>query len=353
MATNNANSVVPNSYDEYAKQQISKLVSKGKTVGKDLWVGKDKYGTTHWSTSSPDALKTYIDTYNAGNGSYTTKDGTDFTLVQTGKDANGNPTYGTVNTTLYNIQNAYNNNANNTRAEYSANDDLYKQNLTLANNAANANYDASAKQYYSQYMQNQKKLQQQASQLGLTGGASETARLGVVNNYATNYATNEGNRNATLNQNQMDYNNRVAANHENMANALAAIYAQRASDESGFYNSAQQQAWNVANMKTQSDLETQAYKDKLAADSAQAQKDAKALSANNNKVYKALKAAVKKHPKTSYYIYYNSKGELKYTPSASIAAANGGIKYGSKMSIADVNELYKTRKNYQYRKMYE
>ena len=260
MATTNTSSVVPNSYDEYAKQQISKLVSQGKTVGKDLWVGTDKYGTTHWSTSSPDALKKYIDTYNAGNGSYTTKDGTDFTLVQTGKDAKGNPTYGTVNTTLYNIQNAYDQNANNTRAEYSANDALYKKNLELANKQAQANYDASAKQYYSQYMQNQKKLQQQASQLGLTGGASETARLGVVNNYATNYATNEGNRNNTLNQNQMDYNNRVAANHENMANALAAIYAQRASDESGFYNSAQQQAYNRANMDKQLELDKNLYK---------------------------------------------------------------------------------------------
>ena len=353
MATNNTSSVVPNSYDEYAKQQINKLVSQGKTIGKDLWVGKDKYNTTHWSTSSPDALKKYIDTYNAGNGSYTTKDGTDFTLVQTGTDENGNPTYGTVNTTLYNIRNAYDQNANNTRAEYSANDALYKSNLELANKQAQANYDASAKQYYTQYMQNQRKLKEQASRMGLTGGASEMASLGVVNNYASNYAANEGGRNAALNQNQMDYNNRVAANHESMANALAQIYSQRASDESGFYNSAQKQAWDVANMKTQSDLETKAYQDKLAADSAQAKKDAAALSKENTRTYKALKAAIKKHPKTTYYIYYNSNGYLKYTPSASIAAANGGIKYGSKMSIADVNELYKTRKNYKYRKMYE
>lgn len=343
MTTNNPTSVVPNSYDEYAKQQISKLVSQGKKVGKDLWVGTDKYGTTHWSTSSPDALKKYIDTYNAGNGSYTTKDGTDFTLVQTGKDEKGNPTYGTVNTTLYNIRNAYDNNANNTRAEYSANDALYKSNLELANKQAQANYDASAKQYYTQYMQNQRKLKEQASRMGLTGGASEMASLGVVNNYASNYAANEGSRNAALNQNQMDYNNRVAQNHESMANALANIYAQRASDESGFYNSAQQQAWDVANMKTQSDLETKAYQDKLAADSAQARKDAEALSAKNTSTYRDLKKAIKNHPKTSYYIYYNSNGELKYTPSKSIALANGGVKYGSGMTLADMADIRKSK----------
>lgn len=347
MTTNNTPSVVPNSYDEYAKQQINKLVSQGKTIGKDLWVGKDKYNTTHWSTSSPDALKKYIDTYNAGNGSYTTKDGTDFTLVQTGKDAKGNPTYGTVNTTLYNIQNAYDQNANNTRAEYSANDALYKDNLELANKQAQANYDASAKQYYSQYMQNQKKLQQQASQLGLTGGASETARLGVVNNYATNYATNEGNRNNTLNQNQMDYNNRVAANHENMANALAAIYAQRASDESGFYNSAQKQAWDVANMKTQSDLETKAYKDKLAAD----RENTKLVA---DEVAKANRKAITRINKNkTKYVYVDANGYVRGTNSRSLAYQMGGMERGKTLTLADVNELYKTRKNYQYRKMYE
>ena len=311
MATNNANSVVPNSYDEYAKQQISKLVSQGKTVGKDLWVGTDKYGTTHWSTSSPNALQRYIDTYNAGNGSYTTKDGTDFTLVQTGKDTNGNPTYGTVNTTLYNIQNAYNNNANNTRAEYSANDALYKSNLELANKQAQANYDASAKQYYTQYMQNQRKLKEQASRMGLTGGASEMASLGVVNNYASNYAANEGSRNAALNQNQMDYNNRVAANHESMANALANIYAQRASDESGFYNSAQKQAWDVANMKTQSDLNMAEYRDKLQADSDQQRKDAQAKQQRDAATMKDMRAYIKNHPNASVFMYIDpATGDL-------------------------------------------
>ena len=351
MTTNNTTSVVPNSYDEYAKQQISKLVSQGKTVGKDLWVGTDKYGTTHWSTSSPNALKRYIDTYNAGNGSYTTKDGTDFTLVQTGKDENGNPTYGTVNTTLYNIRNAYDQNANNTRAEYSANDALYKSNLELANKQAQANYDASAKQYYTQYMQNQRKLKEQASRMGLTGGASEMASLGVVNNYASNYAANEGSRNAALNQNQMDYNNRVAANHENMANTLANIYSQRASDESGFYNSAQKQAWDVANMKTQSDLNKAEYRDKLKADSEQNQADLKALEKNNSKVLKTIRNLVRKNPKKSYYVFINN-GKLKYVTDPSIAALYGGIKYGSKMSIADIVELTKTEKEYQLRNKY-
>ena len=353
MTTNNPTSVVPNSYDEYAKQQISKLVSQGKTVGKDLWVGTDKYGTTHWSTSSPDALKTYIDTYNAGNGSYTTKDGTDFTLVQTGKDAKGNPTYGTVNTTLYNIQNAYDQNANNTRAEYSANDALYKSNLELANKQAQANYDASAKQYYTQYMQNQRKLKEQASRMGLTGGASEMASLGVVNNYASNYAANEGGRNAALNQNQMDYNNRVAANHENMANALAAIYAQRASDESGFYNSAQKQAWDVANMKTQSDLNMEEYRDKLQADSDQQRKDAQAKQKRDAATMKDMRAYIKKHPNASVFMYIDpTTGDLGWTTSKSKAYLLNGKQIGSNMSLPEITQLLMTEAGYDYSNYY-
>ena len=196
-------------------------------------------------------------------------------------------------------------------------------------------------------MQNQRKLKEQASRMGLTGGASEMASLGVVNNYASNYAANEGGRNAALNQNQMDYNNRVAANHESMANALANIYAQRASDESGFYNSAQKQAWDVANMKTQSDLETKAYKDKLAAD----RENTKLVA---DEVAKANRKAIARINKNkTKYVYVDANGYVRGTNSRSLAYQMGGMERGKSLTLADVNELYKTRKNYQYQNMYK
>ena len=338
-------------YSDYIDSIVSQLASQGKVEGKDYWVGTDDFGQKHYSAVSKDALQNYLNTYNAGNGAYRTKDGTDYTLIQNGTDKNGKPTYTTVNTSLYNIQQAYDNNAKNTRAEYAANDSLYQANLDLANKQTQANYDASAKQYYTQYMQNQRKLKEQASRMGLTCGASEMASLGVVNNYASNYANNEGGRNNALMQNQMDYNNRVAQNHENMANALANIYAQRASDESNFYNAAQQQAYTVANKEKDAQIDVDTYKQKLAADSAQEQADLKALEKNNSKVLKTIRNLVSKNPKKDYYVFINN-GKLKYVTDPSIAALYGGIKFGSKMSIADIVELSKTEKEYQIRNKY-
>lgn len=85
-----------------------------------------------------------------------------------------------------------------------------KKNLaaTLAQNNAttNANYDNSARQAYVDYMRKQKALPSQLQALGVRGGATESGLLNLYNNYGTEHAANEQQRNADLTANQQAYN---------------------------------------------------------------------------------------------------------------------------------------------------
>ena len=85
-----------------------------------------------------------------------------------------------------------------------------KKNLaaTLAQNNAttNANYDNSARQAYVDYMRKQKALPSQLQALGVRGGATESGLLNLYNNYGTEHAANEQQRNADLTANRQAYN---------------------------------------------------------------------------------------------------------------------------------------------------
>jgi len=96
-----------------------------------------------------------------------------------------------------------------------------RQNMT---DSTNRQYDNAAKNYYTQYRINQNKLPEQLSNLGVTGGASETAQLGLMNNYSTNLYGNEQNRANALNTGNMQYDQMVAENSQNIANQLASTY---------------------------------------------------------------------------------------------------------------------------------
>lgn len=67
-------------------------------------------------------------------------------------------------------------------------------------NAANINqnYDRSANTAYIQYRQGQKELPEQLSNLGATGGASESANIRLQSEYGTNLANNEYARNSDI-----------------------------------------------------------------------------------------------------------------------------------------------------------
>lgn len=105
---------------------------------------------------------------------------------------------------------------------------------TNANALTNRNYDNSAKNYYTMYRQNQLAMPEKLSNLGVTGGASETALLKLMNQYSGNMYNNENARNNTINTTNMQYDQQIADNSKNIAQQLADTYlklAQQAREE--------------------------------------------------------------------------------------------------------------------------
>ena len=101
-------------------------------------------------------------------------------------------------------------------------------------NTTNRQYNDAAKNYYAQYRINQNKLPEQLSNLGVTGGASETAQLGLMNQYSGNLYNNESARANALNTGNMQYDQMVAENSTSLAEQLANTYltlAQQAREE--------------------------------------------------------------------------------------------------------------------------
>ena len=106
--------------------------------------------------------------------------------------------------------NAYANDAAKAKNIYEGQFAANKKNLatTLAQNNAttNANYDNSARQAYVDYMRKQRALPSQLQALGVRGGATESGLLNLYNNYGTEHAANEQQRNADLTANRQAYN---------------------------------------------------------------------------------------------------------------------------------------------------
>lgn len=98
----------------------------------------------------------------------------------------------------------------------------------------NRQYNDAARNYYSQYMQNQKVLPERLSNLGVTGGATESALLKLMNQYSGNMYQNQNARANALNNINMQYDQQIANNSKTIAQQLAETYlslAQQARDE--------------------------------------------------------------------------------------------------------------------------
>jgi len=91
----------------------------------------------------------------------------------------------------------------------------------------NFNYDEIARQAYIANRQNQMNLPQQLSALGISGGASETAQLGLSTNYQNNLNSNEQARQQMIQQ---------------IANGVLQAKLQADSDINGYYANSQQSA---------------------------------------------------------------------------------------------------------------
>ena len=88
----------------------------------------------------------------------------------------------------------------------------------------NRQYNDNANTYYQMYKQNQAKLPENLSRLGITGGASETASLNQLNNYSTNLYNNESARANALNEGNMKYDQMIADNSVQLSRQLADMY---------------------------------------------------------------------------------------------------------------------------------
>lgn len=101
----------------------------------------------------------------------------------------------------------------------------------LSADQINDAYDLSARDYYQLYKTQQAKLPENLSKAGVTGGASESAQLKLMNNYSENLYKNEAARNNQLAGVNKDYNNQIAQNSINAANQMANAYLQMAQQQ--------------------------------------------------------------------------------------------------------------------------
>lgn len=372
---NNVSSALQGSWNDYINAKVNAYLNsggkslgttddKGNVTGQSIWVGEDKYGQKHYSIDSQDKLNSILNDYNSGNKGYTTADGTEFTMYNTGTEKD--PKWETMQTGLYQQKLAQDKAEADTQGYWADVDSKVGAVRDESNKLTNANFDASAKQYYSTYMQNQKKLAEQMSQMGMTGGVSETANMGVLNNYSSNLATNEGQRNQQLGQNQLNYAQQVADNSRALAQQLSQLAQQRQSEQTNYWNNATQQSYTRSNMIKQANIDRETYKKNLAAESKQKEKDTireeKRIDKANSKALKDLKAKIKKGTKVdkatgkkikpTYYIYYTASGKLKSTKSKSVALANNGIKYGSGTTLAELQSRKTNKLGYKYSNYY-
>ena len=101
----------------------------------------------------------------------------------------------------------------------------------LSADQINNAYDLSARDYYQLYKTQQAKLPENLSKAGVTGGASESAQLKLMNNYSENLYKNEAARNNQLAGINRNYNDQIAQNSINAANQMANAYLQMAQQQ--------------------------------------------------------------------------------------------------------------------------
>ena len=101
----------------------------------------------------------------------------------------------------------------------------------LSADQINNAYNLSARDYYQLYKTQQAELPENLSKAGVTGGASESAQLKLMNNYSENLYKNEAARNNQLAGVNRNYNDQIAQNSINAANQMANAYLQMAQQQ--------------------------------------------------------------------------------------------------------------------------
>ena len=178
----------------------------------------------------------------------------------------------------------------------------------------NSNYDNSAREYYRLYKTQQKQLPETLSRLGVTGGASESSQLKLLNSYSDNLYKNESVRNNQLAGVNADYNNQIAENSINAANTMANSYLQLA-----------QQQLSYKRQDEQAEKEAKAE--------AQAAAEKSSLVSRNNKVRENEAARQRQGYTTTHwtdsdgYYHYQITGKKKTSSSGSSSKKKASVTY--------------------------
>ena len=201
----------------------------------------------------------------------------------------------------------------------------------------NSAYDNSAREYYRLYKTQQKQLPENLSRLGVTGGASESSQLKLLNSYSDNLYKNESARNNQLAGINADYNNQIAENSINAANNMANSYLQLA-----------QQQLSYKRQDEQAEKEAQAQ--------AQAAAEKSSLVSRNNKVRENEAARQRQGYTTTHwtdsdgYYHYQITGKKKTSSSSSSkkkasVTYSGGSSGGSNGGSNSNNAVNTTKKS--------
>ncbi len=134
---------------------------------------------------------------------------------------------------------------------------LQEQLLDAGVGAVNADTAKSLQQTYISHMMSQKNLGQQLAALGRSGGASETALLGLANQYGQNRGMLESTRNEQLNRLALQLAENQAAQTSDY-NKVKADYAADYTNRKNAYQQAQAQA--IADWEAESLARMQGYR---------------------------------------------------------------------------------------------
>ena len=178
----------------------------------------------------------------------------------------------------------------------------------------NSNYDNSAREYYRLYKTQQKQLPETLSRLGVTGGASESSQLKLLNSYSDNLYKNQSARNNQLAGVNADYNNQIAENSINAANQMANSYLQLAQQQLSYKRQYEQ-------AKEEAKAEAQAAAEKSS------------LVSRNNKVRENEAARQRQGYTTTHwtdsdgYYHYQITGKKKTSLSGSSSKKKASVTY--------------------------
>ena len=294
-------------YDEWNANILAKKAEKA-AEGKQRYIAYDANGAAHIATSQARAQE-IADSYSNGSNTVYNTNGVTYNVTPiTQADVDNAYTKGAEEAK------AYTNEAiNNALASYQATYQTQTADTAAALQAAqaaskqqiNTNYDDSARNYYQLYKTQQAQLPENLSKLGVTGGASESAQLNLLNSYANNLYKNESGRNVQLAGVDQDYNDKVAENSINAANSMASAYLQMA----------QQQ------LQYQREDEEKAAEEQAAAEETAA---AQALETYNKKVRKRMAEILAKGK--TLWTWTDSDGRICWSTHQNIGVANGGTK---------------------------